>query len=125
MDANISKPKTVDEYIALASPNVKEHLEQLRMAILQTAPLAQEGISYEMPVYKLNGILVYFGGFTKHVSLFPGPGAIMEFKDELSDYKTSKGAIQFPLDKQIPVELVKKIVQFRMKENQKKATLKK
>ncbi len=114
---SVSKPKTVDEYIAAASPNVKEHLERLRMAVLQAAPQAQEGISYEMPVYKLNGVLVYFGGFTKHVSLFPGPDAIAAFKDELTEYKTSNGTIQFPLNKPIPVMLVKKIVKFRLKEN--------
>ncbi len=114
---DISKPKTVDEYIAVASPDVKEYLEQLRMAILQVVPQAQEGISYEMPVYKLNGVLVYFGGFTKHVSLFPGPKAIVAFKEELTAYKTSAGTIQFPINKPIPIDLVKKIVQFRMKEN--------
>ncbi len=114
---NISKPQTVDEYIALASPNVKEHLEQLRIAVLQAAPQALEGISYEMPVYKLNGVLVYFGGFTKHVSLFPGPEAIVAFKEELTEYKTSNGTIQFSLNKKIPAMLVKKIVKFRLKEN--------
>ncbi len=116
-DVNISKPKTVDEYIAVAAPNVKEHLERLRIAVMQAAPEAQEGISYEMPVYKLNGVLVYFGGFTKHVSLFPGPDAILKFKEELSDYKTSNGTIQFPINKKIPVTLVKKIVKFRLKIN--------
>lgn len=114
---NTSKPQTVDEYIAVASPDVKEHLERLRTAIIQTAPQAQEGISYEMPVYKLNGALVYFGGFTKHVSLFPGPEAIAAFKEELAGYKTSTGTIQFPADKKIPVTLVKKIVKFRLKQN--------
>ncbi len=116
-DMNTAKPKTVDEYIAVASLNVKEHLERLRIAIPQVAPQAQESISYEMPVYKLNGVLVYFGGFTKHVSLFPGPSAIEAFKDELADYKTSAGTIQFPINKPIPVTLVKKIVKFRLREN--------
>ncbi len=114
---NTSKPKTVDEYIAVAAPHVKEHLERLRIAIQQVAPDAQEGISYEMPVYKLNGVLVYFGGFTKHVSLFPGPEAIETFKEELTGYKTSAGTIQFPITKPVPVGLVKKIVKFRMKAN--------
>ncbi len=114
---DITKPKTVDEYIALASPGVKEHLEQLRMIILQTAPQAQEGISYEMPVYKINGVLVYFGGFTRHVSLFPGAEAIAAFKEELTGYKTATGTIQFPVNKPIPVMLVRKIVKFRLKQN--------
>ena len=113
------KPQTVDDYIAIASPYIKKHLEQIRMAILQTAPQAQEGIGFEMPVYKQNGVIVYFGGFNKHVSLFTGPGAIATFHDELTDYKTSKGTIQFPVDKPIPVRLVKKIVKYKLKENMK------
>lgn len=116
-ETNGIKPTNVDEYIALAAPNIKEHLERIRAVIQQTAPDAEEVISYEMPAYKLNGILVYFGGFTKHVSLFPGSGAIEVFKDELTEYKTSKGTIHLPLDKPIPVALIKKIVKFRIKEN--------
>lgn len=115
-----SKPKTVDEYIAVAAPQVKEHLERLRIAIMQTAPDAQESISYEMPVYKQNGVVVYFGGFTKHVSLFPGPDAIAAFKEELADYKTSNGTIQFQLNKPIPVALVKKIVKYNLAKLKKK-----
>ena len=115
----MAKPQTVDDYIAFASPIVKKHLEQLRTAILQTAPQAQEGIGFEMPVYKQNGVIVYFGGFNKHVSLFTGPAAIATFQDELTDYKTSKGTIQFPIDKPVPVRLVKKIVKYKLKENMK------
>lgn len=116
-ETNIPKPTTVDEYIATTSPSVKEYLERLRVAIQQTAPQAEECISYEMPAYKLNGILVYFGGFAKHVSLFPGADAITSFKDELADYKTSKGTIRFSLDKPLPITLIKKIVRLRVKEN--------
>ncbi len=116
-NTDTAKPKTVDEYIAIASPNVKEHLEKLRMIIRQTAPQAQEGISYEMPVYKLNGVLVYFGGFTKHVSLFPGAEAIAAFREELAAYKTATGTVQFPVNKPIPVMLVKKMVKYRLKQN--------
>lgn len=116
-ETNIPKPTTVDEYIAAAAPLLKEYLEQLRSAILQAAPQALEVISYEMPAYKQNGIVVYFGGFTKHLSLFPGAEAIEVFKDELADYKTSKGTIRFSLDKPLPIALIKKIVKFRVKEN--------
>lgn len=116
-DKETPKPQTVDQYIAVAVPDVKEHLERLRTAIRQVAPQAQESISYEMPVYKLDGVLVYFGGFTKHVSLFPGPEAIAAFKEELTGYKTSAGTIQFPINKPVPVMLVKKIVKFRLKQN--------
>ncbi|MBD8348086.1 iron chaperone [Dysgonomonas sp. HGC4] len=111
------KPTTVDEYIAAASPLVKEYLVQLRSIIKQTVPQAEECISYEMPAYKLNGILIYFGGFSKHVSLFPGAEAIEAFKDELVDYKTSKGTIRFSLDKPLPITLIKKIIKYREKEN--------
>ncbi|MBF0575940.1 iron chaperone [Dysgonomonas sp. GY617] len=111
------KPTTVDEYIAAASPLVKEYLVQLRSIIKQTVPQAEECISYEMPAYKLNGILIYFDGFAKHVSLFPGAEAIEAFKDELVDYKTSKGTIRFSLDKPLPITLIKKIIKYREKEN--------
>lgn len=119
-----AKPQTVDEYIALAAPDVKEHLERMRIAVLQSAPDAQECISYEMPAYKQNGIVVYFGGFTKHVSLFPGSEAIAVFKDELTDYKTSAGTIRFPIDRRLPVTLIKKIVRFRVKQNMAKTKAK-
>lgn len=116
-EINIPKPTTVDEYIAAASPSVKEYLVRLRSAIIETAPQAEEVISYEMPAYKQNGIVVYFGGFAKHVSLFPGADAIELFKDELAEYKTSKGTIRFSLDKPLPIPLIKKIVKLRVKEN--------
>ncbi len=119
-----SKPKTVDEYIALASPAVKEHLMKLRIAVVQAAPEALESISFEMPVYKQEGVVVYIGGFTKHVSLFTGPEAIAAFREELAEYKTAGGTIQFPLSKPVPVTLVKKIVKSRVKENLAKAKAK-
>ncbi len=119
------KPKTIDEYIALFPAEVKELLEKIRTAIIQTVPKAEEYIGYEMPAYRLNGILVYFAAFKKHISLFPGPTAIDAFKEELSVYKTSKGTIQFPIEKGIPVTLIKKIVKFRVNENLKKTDKKK
>ncbi len=121
-----TKPTTVDDYIALANNNVKAHLVQLRTVILETVPDAEERISWEMPGYKLYGrVLIYFAGFTKHVSLFPGPEAIEVFKEELSGYKTNKGTIRFPLDQEIPANLVKKIVEYRAKENKELAKSKK
>lgn len=119
------KPKTVDEYIALALPGIKEPLERIRTAILEEAPDALECISYEMPAYKQNGILVYFGGFTKHVSLFPGSEAIAAFELQLVDYKTSKGTIRFPINKELPLALIKEIVRFRIKANEAKKKPKK
>ncbi len=118
----ISKPKTVDEYIALAKPETKAHLEILRSLIHQVAPDAMEYIGYEMPAYKLNGrVFAYFAGFTKHVSLFPGPNAIEAFKEELATYKTSKGTVQFPINEKLPQVLIKKLLKFNMKENLVKA----
>ncbi len=116
-DMDTPKPRTVDEYIAAAPSQAREYLEHLRHAILQAAPEAEESVYYELPVYKQNGILVYLGGFTKHVSLYPGPDAIEVFKEELVSYKTIGGTIRFPLNKPIPVILIKKIVRFRVKQN--------
>lgn len=114
---DIVKPVTVDEYIAIAIPEVKVYLEKLRSSIRQAAPQIEEVISYKMPAYKQNGIVVYFGGFTKHVSLFPGSEAIEVFKNELADYTVSKGTIRFSLDKPLPITLIKKIVKFKVAQN--------
>ncbi len=112
------KPQTIEEYIAVANDNVKEHLVKMYEVISSIMPTeALPCISYEMPAYKLNGVVVYFAGFTKHVSLFPGPKAIAFFNEELTDYKTSKGTIQFPVNKKLPVLLIKKIVKYNIKEN--------
>jgi len=83
----------------------------------EAAPEAVEVISYQMPAFKLNGILVYFAAFKNHIGFYPTSSGIEQFKKELSPYKWSKGAVQFPLDKPIPFALVKKIVIFRVKEN--------
>lgn len=107
----------VDEYISGFPREVQELLKQLRETIRAAAPDAGEVISYAMPAYKLNGMLVYFAGYAKHIGFYPGVGGISEFKDELSVYKTSKGAVQFPLDKELPTLLITKIVKFRVKQN--------
>ena len=112
-------PKTIDEYIKDFSPNVREILEQMRVAIQSVAPDAIEAISYGMSTFKLNGNLVHFAAFKNHIGFFPTPSPIVKFKKELSRYKTTKGGIQFPINKSIPFDLVKKIVQYRVKENRK------
>lgn len=89
----------------------------LRQAIRQSAPRAEETISYNMPAYRLDGILVWFAAFKNHLGLYPKASAIAAFQAELAPYKTSKGAIQFPLDRPLPTGLVKKIVKFRIAEN--------
>jgi len=110
---------TIDEYIATFSPGVQEILENMRMAIRESAPEAEEAIAYGIPTFRLHGNLVHFAAFKHHISFFPGgPSAIEAFKSELSQYKLSKGTVQFPLDEAIPFELVKRMVRFRVKENE-------
>src|SRR5262252_7607487 len=110
--------KTVDEYFSALPKKQRDILEGLRKTITQMAPKAEEVISYNMPAFKWNGMLVWYAAYKKHIGFYPRPSGIEAFKDELADYKTSKGAIQFPLEKGIPVSLVKKIVKFRLKENE-------
>lgn len=112
---------TVEEYLTLFPEAQQNALEKIRKAVKDAAPKAEEMISYGMPGYKLNGPLVYFGGFKTHCSFFPGGySAINKFSDELKKYKTSKGTIQLPLNEPIPVTLIKKIVKERVKENEEK-----
>jgi len=111
------QPNSLDEYIATFPKKVQEILKSLRQAIKETAPQAQETISWRMPTFKLNGNPLFFAAFKKHIGLYPGPEAIVAFKERLSVYKTSKGAIQFPIDKPLPLELIKEIVTFRLKES--------
>lgn len=110
-------PATVDEYIAGFPDDIQKLLQQIRKIICEAAPQATETISWSMPTYKLNGNLVHFTGNKKHIGFYPSPDPIIVFADELKEYKTSKGAIQFPYDKPLPVELIRKIVEFRVKVN--------
>ena len=122
MATSKSQLKTIDEYIANFPKNVRDVLEELRLVIRESAPSAEETISYAMPAFKLNGkSLVFFAAWKNHIGFYPaGPSAIKAFKKELSPYKQAKGTIQFPLDKPIPFDLVKKIVKFRVKQNESK-----
>ncbi len=117
--------KTVDQYISAFPKNVQVMLKQMRETVQKAAPQAEEVISYNMPALKLNGVLVYYAGNKAHIGFYPLPSAIIAFKKELEGYVTSKGAIQFPLEKKLPVTLIKNIVQFRMLENEEKEKLKK
>jgi uncharacterized protein YdhG (YjbR/CyaY superfamily) len=113
----MKKSKTVAEYFAALSNPQKERLQELREVIRQTAPQAEEVISYSMPAFKSDGaLLVWYAAFKNHIGLYPKASAIVAFKKELGGYKTSKGAIQFQIGKKIPAALVKKIVKFRLKE---------
>ena len=121
----MEKYETVDEYIANFSGETKKRLEVIRKTIKDTVPEATEKISYGIPTFYLNGNLVHFGGFKTHIGLFPGPVAVAEFKKELSDYKTSKGTIQLPLDKPLPLDLIKKITKVCVQRNKAKLGKKK
>lgn len=109
--------KSVDEYIETFPKEVQDVLQKIRHAIRMAAPEAEEGISYQIPTFKLNGNLVYFAGWKNHVAFYPSSSAVKVFSEELSAYETSKGTIKFPLDKPIPFGLITKITEFRVKEN--------
>lgn len=116
---------TVDGYIATFPPAVREQLETLRTIIRKTAPKAEEVISYKMPAYKLDGMLVYFAGYEKHIGFYPMPSVITAFSKEIAGYKSAKGSVQFPVDKPLPVKLIAAMVKFRVQENSAKAKAKK
>jgi uncharacterized protein YdhG (YjbR/CyaY superfamily) len=110
--------KTVDEYIKSFPTDIQTLLKKVRETIKKNAPDAVESIAYGMPAYKMNGKpLVYFAGFKKHIGFYATPTGHAEFADELSPYKQGKGSVQFPLNKPIPYELIKRIVAFRVTEN--------
>lgn len=107
--------KNVEAYINKFPAEVQERLEQVRAVILETAPEAQEMISYGMPAYKLKGKpLVYFAGYKNHIGFYATPNGHEAFQSELSQYKQGKGSVQFPLTKPLPLDLIKRIVSFRV-----------
>lgn len=112
--------KAVDAYIASCPKEVRLLLEELRQAIRETAPQAKETMGYGIPTYEFNGNLVHFGGFRHHIGFYPAPSGIKAFARELKQYKQTKGTVKFPLDEPLPLELVKCIVEFRVKENKAK-----
>jgi uncharacterized protein YdhG (YjbR/CyaY superfamily) len=120
MDKTNLHPTTVDGYIAQFPEELQGILQQIRAVIKGAAPNAQEKISYQMPGFYLNGMLVWFGAHQNHIGFYPTGMGIEAFKEELKGYKFSKGAVQFPLDQPIPYDLIRKIVIFRVEENKKK-----
>jgi uncharacterized protein YdhG (YjbR/CyaY superfamily) len=108
------KFKTIDEYHASLSQDIQKQLTVLRNAIKQAAPESEETISYNMPAFKLGKVLVYYAANKEHIGFYPTPSPISDFKEELSCYKTTKGAIQFPMGEPLPLELIKKIVKHRL-----------
>ena len=108
---------SIDTYIAHFPDDVQARLQKLRTTILNLAPGATEAMSYQIPTFKFNGNLVHFAAFKKHIGFYPGAAGIAAFQDELAGYKSAKGSVQFPLDQALPLDLVKKIVKFRVIQN--------
>jgi uncharacterized protein YdhG (YjbR/CyaY superfamily) len=121
MDTTKKTYISIDEYIASFPKEIQKKLQEMRAVIHNTVPEAEEAIKYQMPTFTLKGNLVHFAAFKNHIGFYPVPTGIEKFKKELSVYKTSKGAVQFPLDKPLPLDLIRKIVKFRVAENLKKA----
>jgi uncharacterized protein YdhG (YjbR/CyaY superfamily) len=116
----MDKFKTIDEYISSFPKSTQTILRSIRKAIQEVAPEATEAISYGMPTFKLNGNLIHFAAYKHHIGFYPTPSGVEAFKKDLEKYKTSKGAIQFPIDQPIPIDLFKRIVKYRVKEMKKK-----
>ena len=108
---------SVDEYLADQTKETRELLEELRAIIKKAAPRATERISYNMPAYDLNGVLVYFAGYKGHIGFYPTASGVAAFQKEIAKFENSKGAIRFPLDKPLPKSLITQIVKFRLMEN--------
>ena len=114
----------IDDYIAQFPPEVQEMLQELRATIQTAAPEATEAISYQMPTFKLYGNLVHFAAYKNHIGFYPVPTGIAAFQEELSVYKQGKGSVQFPLNQPLPLDLIRRIVRFRVAENMEKAAAK-
>ncbi len=115
---------SIDEYIATFPEETQKILEELRATIKACAPDAEEKISYQMPTFFLKGNLVHFAAWKNHIGIYPTPSGTQAFKQELSVYESAKGSVKFPLDKPLPLELISRIVKFRVAENLKRAEIK-
>lgn len=111
---------SIDEYIATFPEATQKILQEVRETVHAAAPEATEKISYQMPTFYLNGNLVHFAAFKKHLGFYPAPRGIEAFKDELAAYAGAKGSVQFPLDQPMPLDLISRIVKFRAAENRAK-----
>ena len=124
MDGNKNGFNSIDEYIATFPEEVQVILKELRAVIKTSAPDAEEKISYQMPTFALKGNLVHFAAFKNHIGFYPTPSGIQAFRRELSVYEGAKGSIKFPIDKPLPLDLISKIVKFRVVENLKNVGMK-
>jgi uncharacterized protein YdhG (YjbR/CyaY superfamily) len=117
-------PTSIDEYISAFTPDIQTILEKIRQVVRRAAPGAQEGISYQIPAFKLNGVLVYFAAFKKHIGFYPPIRGDSDLEKAVSGYAGEKGNLQFPLDQPIPFDLIKRITELRVKQNLAKAAAK-
>ena len=117
MERRKKQVNAIDDYIALFPKQIQEVLQELRQTIKESAPRAQEAISYQIPTFKLNGNLVHFAAYKNHIGFYPTSSGISKFQKELSKYELSKGTVRFPLGEPVPFGLVRKIVKYRVKEN--------
>lgn len=120
----MSKPETIEAYLETIPVEAIEAVHKIRQVIQKAAPKAEEGLSYGIGGFKQNGkYFIYYSGYKKHASIYPAPRGHEDFEEELSHYKGGKGTVQFPLDKPLPTALIKRIVLFRLRENEEKAGL--
>jgi uncharacterized protein YdhG (YjbR/CyaY superfamily) len=110
-------PESVEAYISEYPSEIQKKLNDIRKVVRRNAPEAVEKISYGMPAYTFKGMLLYFAVHINHIGLYPYPSAIEAFRQETTQYQTSKGTIRFPLDKPLPLKLISEIVSFRVQEN--------
>jgi uncharacterized protein YdhG (YjbR/CyaY superfamily) len=122
METKRLAPKTIDEYIATFSPEVQEILEKIRRIVRGAAPDAQEAISYQIPTFKLNGVLVHFAAFKNHIGLYPPIRGDAAIEEAVAPYAGEKGNLRFPLDQPIPYDLIERIAKLRVKQNLAKAS---
>lgn len=124
MENNQDKFNTIDEYIATFPAEIQRILEELRATIRAAAPDAEEKISYQMPTFAQHGNLVHFAAYKHHIGFYPAPRAIEEFAAELAVYEGAKGTVRFPIEQPLPLDLISRIVKFRVAENLRNAGLK-
>lgn len=117
MDADKKIITTIDEFIGQFPVETQKKLQQIRETIKTVVPEATEAISYGIPTFKFHGNLVHFSGYAHHIGFYPGASSIVKFNNEISAYKSAKGTVQFPLDKPIPFDLIRRITAFRAEEN--------
>ncbi len=121
-----SKPcETIDDYIAGFPSDVQRALQKIRGIIRKAAPDAAEAIKYQIPTFVLNGNLVHFAAFSKHIGFYPTPSVIVAFGSDLKDYESAKGSVQFPLSKPVPFALIQRMVEFRVQQARKESITRK